>query len=43
MGNYPAPIRRPSLPTVIPLIALFVALGGTPYAAGLDTAGFRTE
>lgn len=32
MGNYPGPIRRPSFPTVISLIALFVALGGTSYA-----------
>lgn len=32
MGNYPGRIRRPSFPTVISLIALFVALGGTSYA-----------
>ncbi len=32
MGNYPGSIRRPSFPTVISLIALFVALGGTSYA-----------
>jgi hypothetical protein len=31
-ANYPHAIRRPSFPTVISLIALFVALGGTSYA-----------
>ena len=30
--NYPGAMRRPSFPTVISLIALFVALGGTSYA-----------
>lgn len=44
MGKYPGPIRRPSFPTVISLIALFVALGGTSYAAvALDTVTLRTD
>lgn len=40
-------MRRPSFPTVISLLALFVALGGTSYAevdsTGLDDISFWSD
>jgi hypothetical protein len=38
-------MRRPSFPTVLPLIARFIALGGTSYAviSSLDTISFWTD